>query len=109
MTQPTRTICDIVDAVQEQQPVTEEELRLTLLCLFYDGQMSAPHDYETASDLKLRMRAKENFERRWRMLRAVPATYLGANWTPGSPENTAQREASKRILKAFEGSRSGGK
>jgi hypothetical protein len=97
-----RTVSEIVDAVQEQQPVTETELRLALLCLFYDGQMACPSDYEGASELKLRMRAKENFERRFHMLRSVPAVRLGPNWTPGTPENTAQREQSKRILAAFE-------
>lgn len=99
---PERTVSEIVEAVQEQQPATDSELRLALLCLFYDGQMACPHDYAGKTQVHLELRAKENFERRFRMLRALPATYLGSNWTPGSPENTAQRANSKRILAAFE-------
>jgi hypothetical protein len=104
---PGRTVSEIVEAVQEQQPATEAELRLALLCLFYDGQMSCPHDYAGKTQVHLEMRAKENFERRFRMLRALPATYLGPNWTPGTPENTSQRESSKRILRAVEKKRGG--
>ena len=98
-----RTVSEIVDAVQEQRPATEEELRLALLCLFYDGTMAAPHDYEDASELKLRMRAKENFERRFRMLRAEPGKYLGKRWTPGTAENAEGRALSQSVLKAVEG------
>ncbi|HEU4544314.1 MAG TPA: hypothetical protein VFR23_24500 [Jiangellaceae bacterium] len=99
---------DIVGAVQEQEPATEEELRLALLCLYYDGQMSAPSDYESAGELRLRMRAKENFERRFRMLKADPSVYLGERWTPGTEENRAGRELSKRVLAKFEKSREKG-
>lgn len=100
-----RTVSEIVDAVQEQQPVTEDELRLALLCLHFHGQMASQSDFETASELKLRMRAKENFERRFRMMRADPTVFLGPRWTPGTPENAAGRAGSKRLLAAFEKSR----
>ena len=97
-----RTVFEIVSAVQEQEDVTIDELRLALLCVFYDGAMASPGDFNEASELKLRLQAKENFERRFRMLKSDPAVYLGPNWTPGSPENKAQREASKRVLAAFQ-------
>lgn len=86
-----RTVGEIVEAIQEGLPVSEDELRLTLLCCYYGGQMSASSDYERAGEILLRTRAKDNFERWFRMLRAIPAQYLGPNWTPGTPENTAQR------------------
>lgn len=95
-----RTVGEIVEAVQEQQPVTEAELRLALLCLFYDGQLACPSDFEGASELRLRMRAQESFSRRFRMLREPADLYLGARWTPGSEENTTARRASKAIASA---------
>lgn len=97
-----RTVNSIVGAVQEQQPVTEQELRLALLCLYYDGQMACQSDYEGVSESRLRMRAKENFARRFRMLKSEPDKYLGPRWTPGTPENAEGRELSKRILAKFE-------
>lgn len=102
-----RTVSDIIEACQEQAGVTERELRHALLCLYYDSQLATQHDFATVSDTTLRRRAQENFERRFRMLRAAPATYLGAQYTPGTPENTKRREQSKRLVAAFEKSRGG--
>lgn len=95
-----RTVREICIAVQDQQPVTEDELRLSLLCLMYDGQMANPRDFETASEMKLRMRARESYERRSRMMTADPSVYLGPNWTPGTPENKRQREIAFKVLAA---------
>lgn len=101
-----RTVSEIVEAVQTGQPATDEELRLALLCLFYHGQASAcPSDYATASAARLQMRAMENFELHFRMMRAEPDKYLGARWTPGTDENLKGRAQSEAILKAFERSR----
>jgi hypothetical protein len=100
-----RSVGDIVEAVQEQGPVTEAELRLALLCLYYDLQMACPSDYAGKPQVQLEWRAKENFERRFRMLKAPPAIYLGPRWTPGTPENAQGRAGSKAILAAFEKSR----
>jgi hypothetical protein len=97
-----RSVNDIVGAVQEQQPATDEELRLALLCLYYDNQLATPHDFGSVPDATLRMRAKENFERRFRMMRAEPDKYLGDRYTPGTAENSAERDQLKRILAAFE-------
>lgn len=103
-----RRVVDIVEAVQEQQPVTEEELRLALLCVFYDGQADSRFmsDLASAGDAvgvpaTMMAIAKEHYARRFRMLRADQATYLGKNWTPGTPENTRQRAQSKAILEGF--------
>ena len=99
---------DIVEAVQEQQPVTEEELRLALLCVFYDSQADSRFmaDLAGAGDVvgvpaPMMAIAKEHYARRFRMLKADPAVYLGPNWTPGTPENTRQRATSKAILERF--------
>jgi len=96
-----RTVSEIVEAVQQQQPATEEELRMALLCLYYDNTMACDSDFEKASELKLRMRAKENFGRRFRMMKADPATYLGSRWTPGTQENAEGRAMSTKITDAF--------
>lgn len=97
-----RTVGDIVGAVQEGQPATDEELRLALLCIFYDWQMATPSDYAGKSQLHLEMRARESFERRFRVLKAPPGVYLGPRWTPGTVENAEGRASSKAILAAFE-------
>lgn len=100
-----RTVEEIVEAVQEQQLVSEDELRLALLCLFYDGYMACPSDYAGRSELALRVQAKDNFQRRFRMLRTNPREYLGSRWTPGTPENRVNRAMSKRVLASFEAHR----
>lgn len=97
-----RPVTEIVLAVQEQQPATDDELRLALLCLFYDGQMACPSDYEGKTQAHLEARARENFARRFRMLKADPTVYLGERWTPGTAENLEGRRASKAVLAAFE-------
>lgn len=97
-----RTVSEIVEAAQEQQPATDEELRLALLCVYYALQLGTASSYETDSELILRARAKANFESMFHMMRTDPTVRLGRNWTPGTPENTAQRAQSKRILAGFE-------
>jgi len=103
-----RTVSEIVEAVRKQEPATEEELRLALLALYYDNTMACRSDFESASELKLRMRAKENFERRFRMLKSEPDRYLGPRFTPGTKENTEGRAQSEAVLRAFEKARRGG-
>jgi hypothetical protein len=98
----SKTICDIVEAVQEGEPVDELELRKTLLSLFYCLQMSCPSDYADKTKLLLEWRAKDNFERYWRVLRTTPDTWLGDRWTPGTDENRKGRELSKKVLAGFE-------
>jgi hypothetical protein len=83
--------------VQDGAPSDEHELRLALLCLFYDGNLATNADFEEASELKLRLRARESFERRFRMLRAEPGKYLGPRWTPGTEGNRQGRELSLKI------------
>lgn len=101
----SRTVSDIVTAVQEQQPATDEELRHALLVLFLTLQMSCPSDYKDAGPMQLKMRAELNFERMFRMMKSNPTTYLGPRWTPGTVENAEGRATSKRIVEAFERSR----
>lgn len=92
-----RTVSEIVDAVQEGAPATDQELRTALLCLFYDGSLATKPDFEDASELKLRTRARESFERRFRMMKSKPDKYLGPRWTPGTEENRQGRELSRKI------------
>lgn len=86
-----RTVSEIVGAVQEQQPCSDRELRLALLCLYYTLNMSCTRPEESSM-------ARDNFERQFRMMKADPEIYLGENWTPGTKANTSQRELSKKIL-----------
>lgn len=89
MSQEEKTIGDIVEACQEQQPVTEQELRLALLC-FYSASVlnNSPG------------RNPEGFEQHFRLMKSKPSVYLGARWTPGTVENTEGRALSKSILRA---------
>ncbi len=103
-----RTVGAIVESVQEQQPATEEELRLALLAVFYHAQMACSSDYAGKPAVIAERRAKDNFERHFRLLRTEPDKYLGPRWTPGSPENAEGRAASKRVLAAFVKSRGEG-
>ena len=50
-----RTVGEIVEAVQRQEDVGNDELRLALLCLYYDGTMAARSDYERQSEVALRL------------------------------------------------------
>lgn len=95
-----RTVGEIVEAVQERQAVDDDELRLALLCLYYDGQLGIDVDAETRSAPALRMRARESFERRFRMMKTAPDKYLGERWTPGTAANSEGRTMSKAILSA---------
>jgi hypothetical protein len=81
-----RTIGEIVDAVQECQEASEEELRLTLVSLWYAYRMSA----------------RNSIEQQWKLIRVTPEHYLGPRWIPGTPENLEGRRYSKAMLNAFE-------
>ena len=98
-----RTVNEIVQAVQEQQPATEDELRLALLAVHYAFGIAVPmQDTSKIGEVLLRVRAADNVNLRFRVLKSAPDEYLGPNWTPGTPQNQRQRAQSKRILEAFE-------
>ena len=92
-----RTVSDIVGACQEQTPATEQELRLALLSLYYAWSIhsSAPTAKEGSL---LRVFQMEAFEARFRVMKAEPSKWLGARYTPGTPENVAGRAVSHVIL-----------
>ena len=94
-----RTVNEIVGAVQEGQPATDEELRLALLCLYYNGQLSARAPRENTSLTVYQMRESEAFEHRFNMLKSEPQKYLGERWTPGTKANGDGRKASFGIAK----------
>lgn len=94
-----RSVNEIILAVQEQQPATEEELRLALLCIDYEMTISTETDWNEASPALLRSRASEQFSRRFRMGKADPKEWLGRRWLPGTEENRRAREVSMRIAK----------
>lgn len=97
-----RTVSEIIVAAQEQQPATDEELRHTLLVLYYALLMCCPSDFEGKTRDHLEFRAKNNFDLRFRLMRNTPTHYLGDRYTPGTPENDAGRAQSKAVLAGFE-------
>lgn len=101
----SETIGDIIEAVQEERPVDDVLLRSALLSLYYCLQLSCPSDYAGKPQVQLEWRAKENFERLFRILRAEPQMWLGERYTPGTEANKKGREQSKKILAAFEAHR----
>jgi len=94
-----RTVSEIVGAVQDQEHATEEELRLTLLCLFYHGQLHSAPDHEDADPMLLRARVGGEFEARFRLMKSRPDKYLGDRWTPGTKANTEGRRVSEAIAR----------
>ncbi len=96
-----RTIEEITDAVQEEGPVTDIELRLALMAIHYNYSINTHSDFDTVNSIRCVIRAKEQFTSRFNLYKLTPDKYLGPNWTPGTPENKDQRDTSKRILRGF--------
>jgi len=81
-----RTIGQIIEAVEEQQPVTDEELRLAVVALWHKLQIEIGFEPET------------RVPKLWDFMRSEPGKYLGPRWTPGTVENTQGRAMSKKIM-----------
>lgn len=106
-----RTTLEIIIAVQECQPATEEELRLALVAL--SGIESfISHDLQDLVDdviggkptAKFRAEyANGTIDRMFQARKTPPDKWLGPNGIPGTPENIAGRAISKRIFKAATG------
>ena len=108
-----RSSNEIIIAAKEQQPVTEEELRMALLvevnCEYF--LKKAILDWLEAVDkpttpLIIRMRqnrAREILESVFKMHKGDPLVVLGTRNIPGTPENTAGIALSKKIFKAATG------
>jgi hypothetical protein len=106
-----RTILDIVIAAKEQQPATEEELRLAVVAL--SAMLHAVERSERqlaeavlAGKPSAKMRAEfalREAEIRFRFRKMDPAQYLGADYTPGTPENDRLRTMAKALFERATG------
>lgn len=101
-----RTIAEIICAVGDQQPVTEEELKLALLSVHGWAQM-AHRDLHTIAENTDKLMVAKIRAGHWKtyfpMMKASPDTYLGPNHTPGTPENDQLRRLARGVFKAATG------
>lgn len=106
-----RSTLEIIIAVQEQQPVTEEELRLALLAMSsiehflkndFQSLIEAVLDGKPTARMKAEF-SRGTIEKMFQALKTPPDKWLGASGIPGTPENLRQREIAKRIFKAATG------
>lgn len=108
-----RSTIEIIIAVKESQPVTEEELKLALCA------MSGIHHHLQESLRKiieeiraekpaplLKMKADFEYgtlERLWNGIKMPADEFLGPGNTPGNPEHARRMEMGKRIYKKATG------
>ena len=107
-----RSINKIIVAVQENQPVTEEELRFTILAFsameFLNSRVierlvaaiDAKHQF--SMDL-WSTHAKKEFEIRSKSNKMPPDEYLGPGYIPGTPEYEQRRSIAKKVFEKVTG------
>lgn len=107
-----KTINEVIIAVQEQQPCSEQELRLTLLALEYmrshlDRQMHALVEKVIAEDWRgAKFKAefeKLEHEHRFSDMKVTAEHYLGPGLTPGTPDNIRAINSGKALFKKATG------
>lgn len=108
-----RTTLQIIIAVKECEPVTEEELKLALIALsniehFYNKAAQDLIDAIRAEKSMALLKMKAEFawgtiESMFKAKKTPPDTWLGPDNTPGTPENKRQMEMGKKIFKAATG------
>lgn len=106
-----RSIIEICIAVSDGQPVTEEELRLTVASLSHmlhglerEHQALTEAVLETKNSAKMRAEfAKREKERRFQARKMPPEEYLGKDFTPGTPENLALAKMARAVFKKATG------
>ena len=105
-----RSTLKIIVAVKDQEPVTEEELKMALLVMsavnyFANNKIEAlvrsiernkMREYAVAEAKKWR-------ESEFEMLKNDPLICLGRSGIPGTPENNEQMRMSRQIYKAVTG------
>lgn len=106
-----RSILEVIVAVQEQQPATEEELRLTVVALsamLHLVERSGREVAEAVRDGKPSAKMRADFflrdhEIRFKSRKMTPADYLGPDHTPGEPENERLRKMAKAVFEKATG------
>jgi hypothetical protein len=105
-----RSTKDIITAVKESQPVTQDDLRMALLVMstvdgftwreLYDLIEAVQSDPEQA-----RMKAafaKGILERMYRAKKEDPETWLGPEQTPGAAAHDRWQQIGRRLLERIE-------
>jgi hypothetical protein len=108
-----RSTLEIIIAVKESQPVTEEELRLALLALSginhfvehdLNGLIEAIEAGKPAPFLKMKAEfCKGTRERLFQGIKKDPREWLGPGNIPGNPEYEARMKIGKAIFKKATG------
>lgn len=103
---------EIIDAVLENQPATEEELRYTLVAYQalatwdreYLLRFAAEDKKDRPSPLSAYLQANESFKRWKRALAQDPKVYTGWNNDPANPEYQHRRKIALKLFdKAMKG------
>lgn len=108
----SKTLSEVIEAVKSNQPVSDEELRYTVLCLDMMMQFdfrALMNLYKAEKENKKRnlvfsavWQFEERFNRLKRVMGQIPKKYVGENNDPSNPEYQKRRELSKKIVdKAF--------
>ena len=106
-----RSVLEIIIAVKDQQPATDEELRLCIVALSAMQTMDGMQLHELAESVidgtasaKLRARhVMREAEIRFKSMKMPVDKYLGPRNTPGTPENDRSVRIAKNILKKATG------
>ncbi|WP_417212091.1 hypothetical protein [Acinetobacter venetianus] len=109
---PKKTLAEVIEAVKSNEPLTDEELRMTVICL--DMLMNFDFHafmnlYKSEKESKTKRlvysaiwQFENRFERLKRAMNQIPKIYVGENNDPKNPAYQKRRELSNKIVdKAF--------
>lgn len=94
-----KRIFQIIHCVENQIPISEEELKLALLCLAHYAAFSTRQFQrlkEKPSFVELGLISTSDFY--IQMIRESPDEWLGPQCTPGTPEHKLAQEKMKKIF-----------
>jgi len=92
-----KTISEIVGACQELEPVSEHDLRLAVLAIYYRLQNVCYAEPKSLATGLCEM-PQERYDAWRKFMNATPAKWLGDGWTPGTEENMTRRRVAKAIF-----------
>ena len=100
-----RRVIDIAAAVEEEQPVANEELKLALLCYaqWASTVWRQSNDALKRQDWYKDFWLKEIGDSFWKMKDADPEKYLGPRYTPGTEEFKQARKVAFAVFKKATG------
>ena len=106
-----QSILEIVIAAKDQQPATEEELRLTVVALSAMLSLVERSGRELAEAVRddkpaAGMRAAfflRDAETRFKGRKMAPVDYLGPGYTPGTPENDQLKKTAAAVFEKATG------